>query len=199
MRSIGDVVWIPIGQVMQIPKQCPDCLGTARWHVILPSKEEFDVECPRCYPGGYLASTGVVMEDYSFVTQVVNVVITGVRMNGGNVEYTTSDNHCFGDQADICDTETQATERCKVKMDDYCRQKTQEMARIAKSKGRPRKGDRGQRIASDDSAIGYVQYARGEIRSALKKAFEWAAFSLAKGAKSDVVEMATKMLDGVVQ
>lgn len=197
MRSIGDSVWIPLGKMTQIPKQCPDCLGTARWHVVLPSKEEFDVECPRCYPGGYAASTGVVLEDYTFVTRVANVQITGVSTSSGKVEYSTSDNHCCLTDDDVCDTEALALERCKVKMEKYCRNQTDNMSRIAKSKGRPRKGQNGERIASDDSAIGFVRYARSVIRGSLKEAFKWAAYSLGKGAKSDVVEMAIKMRDGV--
>ena len=29
-------------------EQCPDCLGSGIWHVILPNKEEFDVPCGTC-------------------------------------------------------------------------------------------------------------------------------------------------------
>ena len=76
--SIGNKVWVPYAKREQIFKQCPDCLGTAQWHCTLPNGEEFDIECPRCYPGGYSPSTGQIGEDWDVVGRA-KILLTGER------------------------------------------------------------------------------------------------------------------------
>ena len=188
MRNVGDKVWVPKARLTNIESVCPDCLGKAQWHCTLPSGEEFDVECPRCYPGGYDRSTGKVKEEWEFIATAVQSVIIGMRIDGDKVEYTTTGNYVF-EEHEVCDTKEQAEVVCHAKAQEYVDSQNNELKRIAKSKGRPRKGLNGEREASDDFGGRTIVYARSQIRSGLKEAIKWAKFAERHGVKHDLAVM----------
>jgi hypothetical protein len=198
MRAIGDTVWVPVPERKQIEQQCPDCMGTAQWHVKLPSGEEFDVECPRCYPGGYSPSTGVIREEWENVVKVQQDVITGIETQGGaenGVRYKTGNHFSFED-SDVCDTEDQAKERATQIGEMRVRDEMQRMDAYAKSKGRPKKDKYGNREATEFDGIRSVVYAQGCIRRAFKDAMSWARFAERKGKKIDLVARLAKQIEG---
>jgi len=195
MRNIGDKVWVPMARIEQIEKTCPDCLGTARWHCTLPSGEEFDVECPRCYPGGYLPSTGKVSEELSFVARAIKANITGLRVNSDGVEYTVTGGLLFRDERDVCDTEADAVARCAVKSKEYVDSQNAELARQAKSKGRPRKNEDGTRAASGDFGGSAIVYAHSQIRRAFDDAIRWADFAMRKGVELNLLGLLNDRLN----
>jgi len=186
MRNIGDIVWLALPKYEDVYTRCPDCLGTARWHCVLPSGEEFDVECPRCYPGGYMASTGQVKEELTFQCEAVEAVIAGVQMRDGAVEYTTSNGHFFSDPHDVCDTKEEALARCIVKGKEHVASEMERFHKHAKSKGRPRKDEFGNRVASDNFGGQSIVYAKRQIRQAFKDALKWAQYALSKGVTVDM-------------
>lgn len=191
MRNIGDTVWVPVNEYRQVERQCPDCLGTARWHVTLPNGEQFDVECPRCYPGGYSASTGVVREDWEHIVKVKQVRIVGIDTRDG-VRYTTDGGWTVLD-SDACDTEAQAATAAEQIGVKYVKQEMARMARLAKNKGRPRKGPNGERMATEFDGIQSVVYAKSQIRMALKDAQNWARFAATKGVTVSIPDMLAKV------
>jgi hypothetical protein len=192
MRNIGNVVWVPVPEYRQIERQCPDCLGTARWHCTLPNGEQFDVECPRCYPGGIAASTGVIREDYETVVKVGQLAIVGIDTADG-LRYTTENRYSFK-ESDVFDTEDQAKARAAEIGEEHVRNESARMARIAKNKGRPQRGPNGERQPADFDGIQSVVYAKSQIRRAMKDAKNWARFAATKGVKVDLAEMLAKEL-----
>jgi hypothetical protein len=191
MRNIGDIVWVPAPEYRQVERQCPDCLGTARWHVILPTGEQFDVECPRCYPGGYSASTGIIREDFENIIKVAQLTITGIDTSDG-VRYT-MDNHYTFPETNVFDTEDQAKARAVEIGAEHVKNEMARMAQIAKSKGRPQKGPNGERVKTEFDGIQAVVYAKSQIRRALKDAHNWARFAARMGVTINIQDMLAKV------
>ncbi len=192
MRNINDKVWVPKAHLTNVEALCPDCIGTARWHCVLPSGEEFDVECPRCYPGGYDRSTGKIHEEWQFVADAVETTITGISIVKQGFEYSTIAGRF--DDIDVCDTKEQALARCQVKTQEYVDNENAALKKRAQSKGRPRKGPNGEREASDDFGGRSIVYARSVIRTSLKEAIRWANFAERHGVKQDLQAMLQEQL-----
>jgi hypothetical protein len=191
MRNIGERVWVPFNEYRQVERQCPDCLGTARWHVTLPTGEQFDVECPRCYPGGYSASTGIIREDWEYIVGVTQQEIVGIDTSDG-VRYTLANRYTVkGD--DTFDSKEAAEARAAEIGAEHVKNEMARMAQIAKSKGRPQKGPNGERVKTEFDGIQSVVYAKSQIRRALKDAHNWARFAAKKGVTINIQDMLAKV------
>ena len=193
-RQLGNKVWIPYAKREPVFKQCPDCLGTMRWHCVLPCGEEFDVECPRCYPGGFEASTGVVCEEHTIKGGAVLTTITGVQTWNDKIEFSTEDGSGLTED-ELFDTEAEALARSVVKMTEWTKREDEEKVKRARSKGRPRKDQHGNRAANDSEfGGGTANYARRVVRDSLREAFRWIDFAKRKGTEIDLLKIYNAML-----
>lgn len=189
MINIGDMVWIPTATHEPVRTTCPDCMGTARWHCVLPCGEEFDVECPRCYHGGYDPSDGIVCESHHIVQGAEKATITGMELRDGVLRYVTERGYGLTD-ADICVDEASALERSKVKARAYWDEEDARLLAMAKRKGRPRKKADGSREANPlEFGGGASNYARGQVRAAMREANKWIAFAARHGTTIDLPKM----------
>lgn len=72
--------------------QCPDCLGTMKWKVTCPSKEEFEVDCNTCKSGWQC--TGTVTEwgdDYTLQYRTIGSVRTDTGDEREPIKYMCSE------------------------------------------------------------------------------------------------------------
>ena len=187
MRNIGDKVWIPNASRKPVYKQCPDCLGTARWHCSLPNGENFDIECPRCHHGGYKPSDGIVCEEHIVVEGCFDAVVMGMEMRDGVLEYRTDRGSCL-EEIDLCDTREEAIERSKIKMKKYSDAEDRQMSESAKKKGRPQKDKDGNREANDMD-LQTQEYARKIVRDSIKEAQRWIEHAKLHGTVIDLQDM----------
>lgn len=192
MRNIGDTVWVPQAKSQPVWEQCPDCLGTARWHVVLPSGEEFDCECCRCYHGGFEPSNGKVCERHEVSAFAVQAIINGIEDRGEGIRYSTTA-ECGLSDADLFDDEAGALARSVVKAREWHDAEDARMHEHAKRKGRPRKTADGIRQANDmDFGGGSINYARSQVRQSIKEAFRWIAYAARHGAVIDIQDAIKK-------
>lgn len=182
-RKLGDVVWIGDATYQAIETECPDCLGKTKWHVTLPSGEAFDVECPRCYPGGFEASTGRVKEHYDIVRGARRVTINGVSSRGEGIEYGTTGGSGLRPH-EVFDAESDALAYSEIKAREYWDWQHDQMTALAKKKGRPRKKPNGDREASGGS-YSSANYARSQVRHAIDEAYRWIDYAARKGTVID--------------
>lgn len=186
MRNIGDSVWVATVRQEQVEKTCPDCLGSGRWHCVLPNGEEFDCECARCSHGGYEPSNGKVKEDYTLIVGAEQATITGVKqVSNGQFEYDTTKGWSKK-ECDLHDTAELAEAQAKVQAQEWLDNEYQGLLKLARSRGRPRKKKDGTREANPMEFGGSaINYARSEIRRAIKEAARWNDFAKRKGADID--------------
>ena len=189
MRNIGDVVWISRTSSEAVEKQCPDCLGTARWHCVLPNGEEFDVECARCYHGGFDLSNGIVCEEYKVQGIAVRDTISRIEMRVDGIEYTVGGYCGFGDD-EIYDTEEEALAWAQVKSAEWADAEHKRLEEIARRKGRPSKGKRGANPM--EFGGGSANYARSQVRAAIREANRWIDYAARKGTVIDFQKMITE-------
>lgn len=188
-RSIGDVIWIPRVQLEQVEEQCPDCLGTARWHVVLPSGEEFDCECCRCYHGGFEPSNGRIREKWRWNASAIQVEITGAQVRNDSIEYSTVCGNVM--ESDTFDTEDEALVRSQEKGERQRNAEYDRLHKIATSKGRPRKDPvTGARQANDmDFGGRSIAYAKSQVRRSIEEAFRWINYAARRGATIDICKV----------
>lgn len=186
--KIGDEVWGPTAQIERIEETCPDCLGSARWHCSLPNGEEFDVECPRCYPGGYSASTGRIHERYEVVPRATLGVVNKIEIKPDAIEYGTTAGYVHGPE-DMCETEAEAVSRSVIKARAWADEEFKRMDHHRRTKGRPKKCENGERVADHSEGPQSVNYARGQVRKALGEARRWTEYAARKGASIDILAM----------
>lgn len=185
--NIGDEVWVPSANTERIWETCPDCLGTARWNVSLPNGEAFQVECPRCYPGGFDCSTGRIGERYEVVGKATKAKIVGIEVRADRVEYRTDAGYIY-DTEDLCHDEASAVARSIVKTQAYVDAEFARMDEHRRKRGRPRRNKDGQREANDNT-YSSAGYARAQVRSSIKEARRWIAYAKRKGTKIDLESM----------
>ncbi len=191
-RSIGDIVWVPKAEMRQVWETCPDCLGTARWHVKLPNGEEFDCECCRCYHGGFAPSDGRICERWDVRAFAVQGTITAIEVRDGKLAYSAA-GYCGFSDADVFDDKESANVRSLEKGKEYAEAEHKRLAELAKSKGRPRKNADGGRAANDMGFGGSsINYARSQVRRAITEAFRWIEFAARKGAMIDIEDVIRK-------
>ena len=168
--AIGDVVWVPNTAYTAIDEQCPDCLGTCQWHCTLPNGEEFEIECPRCYPGGYAQSTGIVRDRYEWTVEVMEATIRGVALVGDNqYEYTTSTGYIHRDDT-VCHSREEALAAGKVAAQKSAEYMEAENIKRGGKKGRPQRDKDGNRVANDmDCGSSWADYARRDAREAVRR------------------------------
>jgi len=197
VKALGDVVWVPTAQSVPVVETCPDCLGSARWHCSLPNGEEFDVECPRCYHGGFSPSDGRIQERYEVVGRATKGTITRIEVREGVVEYGTTSGYIYSDE-DLCEDEATAIARSVVKTRAWHDAEFKRMDEYRRRKGRPRKNrETGAREANDmDFGGGSANYARGEIRRSFKEAIRWRDYAERKGTAIDLAAMLANAMEG---
>ena len=183
--KIGDEVWVPSATLDRIWETCPDCLGTARWHCSLPNGDEFDIECPRCYPGGYSASTGKIGERYEVVGKATRAKINRIEVREDRTEYGTDSGYIYQPE-DLCFDEASAVTRSVVKTREWADAEYKRKSEYARSKGRPKRGRDGERIADHADGPHSVTYARSQVRRAMKDAQGWIEFAARKGVQIDL-------------
>lgn len=184
----GDRVWAAKVDWCAVEKDCPDCLGTARWKVVLPTGAEWPCECPRCNPGGYRRSTGRVCEDYTYTATAIEGVVNMVRYDssrppgeqyeyglegsygphGGTIQ---SESHLFSSEAAALEYGAPEAERQRQSKIEY---EVQQGARKRGKRAPPK-------IAEAPGAARSIMYAASEIRAARKKIAEWQEFARQRG------------------
>jgi len=188
-RNIGDLVWVATTTHDAIEETCPDCLGTGRWHVVLPCGEEFDCECARCYHGGYEPSTGKVKENYDVRGMVELAVITGMSINGNQLEYNTT-RGSGKKESDLHGTAESAKAQADQLVKEWLEYEHKTMQAQAKSRGRPRKNKDGEREANPmEFGGGAINYSKRCVRDSIKEALRWVDFAGSKGAVIDAPKM----------
>lgn len=184
--DLDDTVWVPHVQWEAIQETCPDCLGTRKWHCVLPSGEEFDVQCPRCYHGGYEPSNGVVSERWSYQAHAKQVVIVGVeRRPDGTLEYRTTD----GTYTDGRIGESRDGAKALAIMEAEQHRVAKEAHDLAQGL---RKGRSTKSAADGDSAVGSLGYARELIRRSIKEMLRWVDYAARHGSHIDYQSMIEK-------
>lgn len=185
--NIGDAVWVPMSEYGKVWEQCPDCLGTCHWHVTLPSGEEFDCECCRCYPGGYEASTGKIGEKWTVTGKAVQTQVTSVAVRDGEAEYGTSVRSCLK-ESDIFADEASAFARSLVMGKEWADAEFERMHAHAIAKGRPRKNRETGRHEANDGAFGggSINYAKSQVRRGIEEAFKWIEYARRKGCELSI-------------
>jgi len=86
MFNLGDLVFRATYGRHEKWVTCPDCLGTRHVKVILGDGTEVTIECGGCYPGGFEASKGVILQ-YEYRVEVRTHTVTGVTVRSGGAEY----------------------------------------------------------------------------------------------------------------
>jgi len=198
VRKIGDVVWIPKAETRAVYSTCPDCLGTAKWHCVLPNGEEFDAECPRCYPGGYLPSTGRVCERHEHVGFAEMTEVVGVERDSstGEIKINTKNGWHFK-QSDVFDDEASAVARSVEKAREWHDEQDAQMAKVASKRGRARVNRlTGCREATTDFPGNSINYARQQCRKAIDEALRWVRFAKNKHSDINLVQMLEKKMAG---
>jgi hypothetical protein len=181
--KLGDEVWVPRVTFGTIEETCPDCLGTAKWHCVLPSGEEFDIECPRCYPGGYERSTGRVNERTTYHAVSLRTSIKGIKIEGVKILYDTDCGRGMSTEQLF-----QSQDAAQAAADEQARvevvAKQDSMTKEAKRKGRPKKNRDG--IPENDGVGHGVNYARSCIRDGFKEAVRWYRHAQRAGTELDL-------------
>lgn len=167
---LGTVLFYASSSYQAIPKQCPDCLGTAKWRCILPNGEEFTIECPRCYHGGDTRSNGIVKyEDYDTVPVVTTATVTGIELgDDGKITYKFGSG--YGDSSNLFTTYETALTAAKVAAESHRQYMLQQAVESWNSRARPKEGER-------FSPAHTLKYCRERIRNAKKDIIEYTAYA----------------------
>jgi len=183
--NIGDMVWGNRTEFSPVIEECPDCLGTAEWKVILPSGEEFGCECPRCYPGGYSQSTGQIKERYEFKVFSINVMIEGIEKEDGEFKYKTKLGWHMSETS-LFDNEVDAFLHGEKQAEDHLNGEHAEMQRTARTKGRRNKRKHDDGTVSVDQSDGprTIVYARSQMNRGIKDVLNWFDYGMRK--KSEI-------------
>ena len=191
--KVGDEVFAALVHWTAAPKTCPDCLGCKTWAVALPNGEAWDVDCPRCHPGGYgPRSTGVVNEDYDWRAEVVRGVVNGVRFDstreaGRQVEYTFEGSYILGAggtvqyAGEVFATREEALADAEARGAAQKAGRDEEEAKRARRKRKPKGAPDGDPEGAPDE-LRSVAYARSQMRVAEREIARWTAFAARHGA-----------------
>ena len=191
--KVGDEVFAALVHWTAAPKTCPDCLGRKTWAVALPNGEAWDVDCPRCHPGGYSArSTGVVREDHDWRAEVVRGVVNGVRFDstreaGRQVEYTFEGFYVLGVggtvryAGEVFATREEALADAARRAAEQRAARDEEEAKRARRKRKPKGAPDGD-PEGDHDALRSVAYARSQVRAAEREIARWTDYAALHGA-----------------
>ncbi len=111
--EIGETAWMATFDSCTAYLTCPDCAGTGYNRVILPEPDNtvVTIECEGCRHG-FEGSDGR-LRVYDRKAKAVLVTVMGVSLDGGKIEWRTSESYCVAD-ADLFDTEEAAQEAARV-------------------------------------------------------------------------------------
>lgn len=87
--QIGEAVWRASFESVETSVECPDCGGTGRLHVTFHDGQTVAIECANCSKG-FEGPIGRV-KVYDRTPMATPALITGVRIDGDEIEWQTAD------------------------------------------------------------------------------------------------------------
>lgn len=182
MRQLDERVWVASITWTHIEEQCPDCLGEARWRCILPSGEDLTIECPRCYPGGWDVSRGVIRERYEHVLAVTEQAITGIEMRPDKVEIRAGG--YIYPECEVFSTRAEAEAFGASKLAETKAHMEREALERGRRKGRMtrKRSERTGSLETDgENPASSANYARSQVRKAVEEIQRWCDYAKRRG------------------
>lgn len=126
--DIGQTVWWAHTGTETRQHECPDCLGTKKWHVISPAGGEFTAPCPRCSTS-YRADDEMRLDYTVYAPRAKKLTIGLIRAStatgddwDAGVKYMCHETGVGGgsvyNEADLFETEEEALAAAKIKADE---------------------------------------------------------------------------------